>query len=322
MISTIQPASQASYKCYSNKPYRADIKGAVYAGTTPYLEFTKFFPSIPDSLPPQSQAEIVSKLQRCLQPANLLPVNMNSIKALAFFAQTVILARHALTAGSHVTIDPQGYAEDCLHVEYQLIKYPRALRADVAESDEAFAALEAGHEIESASLTKRTPNLLDALARVAAILYIEDLLPDVRSVDLYSILLTVLTHQLRNTILAIRHRGIDPQLNPTTSTPDIIADSLPSIESARPVLLWACLIGHAIANFVLQARPASIIDRSAFEDCVALLLVESSGLKSGDLELCEVLPIRELRAVSCDESTLLRQIVAGYEAKQVWNPTG
>ena len=297
----------------------------MYAGTTPYLQFTKFFPSIPEALPAQTRAEMASNLQRCLQPCNILPVNMTSLQTLAFFAQTVIMARHALTAGSHVAIDPQGYAEDCLHVEYQLIKYPRDLRSDVAESDQAFAGLTVGNtnsQSDSAS-SSAEPNLLNPLLRVAGLLYIEDLLPDVRSVDLYSILLTVLTHLVQNIILSIRHRGIDPQLNPTASTSSgAISDSLPNMESSRPVILWACMIGHAITNFVLQARPSALVDRTPFEDCVALILAESNGLRNGDMALCEILPIRELRAVGCDESTLLRQIVAAYEAKQVWNTSG
>lgn len=221
-------------------------------------------------------------------------------------------------------------------MEYRLIKYPQALRSDVAESDRAFADLAAatGQSTDggskdtagtSMSLSGRsTPNLLNALLRVAAILYIEDLLPDVRSIELYSILLAVLTHQIRNIIIAIRQRSVDPQLGSAAgpSAAAIVANSLPGTDVSRPVLIWACLIGHAITSFVIQNRPSTILDRSAFEDCVALILAESGGLRGGDMELCEVLPIRELRAVSCDESTLLRQIVAGYEAKQVWNSSG
>jgi hypothetical protein len=318
---------------------RADIKGAVYAGTSPYLEFDKFFPSIPESLPPQTRAEIATNLQRCVQPCNIHPANIASLQTLAFFSRTVILARHAMTAGSHVVIDPQGYAEDCLHVEYRLIKYPQALRSDVAESDKAFTELAAATgqnadgsvkggsatvETSANSSGKPAPNLLNALVRVAAILYIEDLLPDVRSIDLYSILLSVLTHQIRNIIIVIRQRSVDPQLGSAAapSAAVVVADSLPSVDISRPVLIWTCLIGHAITSFILQSRPSIMLDRSAFEDCVALVLSESGGLRAGDMALCEVLPIRELRAVSCDESTLLRQIIAGYEAKQVWNPSG
>lgn len=318
---------------------RADIKGAVHAGTSPYLEFDKFFPSILESLPPQTRAEIATSLHRCLQPCNIHPANITSLQTLAFFSQTIILARHALSAGSHVAIDPHGYAEDCLHVEYRLMKYPQALRSDVAESDRAFAELAAATGQNSDSNTKDetgligmsratsgkpTPNLLNALLRVAAILYIEDLLPDVRSIELYGILLAVLTHQLRNVIIAIRQRGVDPQLGPAAGpvAGTTVAESLPGLDVSRPALIWACLIGHVITNFVLQNRPSIILDRSAFEDCVTLVLAESGGLKGGDMEMCEVLPIRELRVANCDESTLLRQIIAGYETKQVWNAFG
>jgi hypothetical protein len=272
---------------------------------------------------------MTSNLQRCLQPCSILAVNITSLQTLAFFAQTVILARRALTAGSHVAIDPQGYAEDCLHVGYQLIKYPRDLRSDVAEADQALAGLpvsntntqtDASSSSSSSSSSSNKPNLLNPLVRVAGLLYIEDLLPDVRSVDLYNILLTVLTHLVQNIILAIRHRGIDPQLHPAASgSSRVMSDTLPNPESSRPVILWACMIGHAISNYVLQARPSSLVNRAPFEDCVALLLAESNGLRNGDMDLCEVLPVRELRAVGCDESTLLRQIVAAYEAKKVWN---
>lgn len=219
------------------------------------------------------------------------------------------------------------------------MKYPQALRSDVAESDRAFSELAAvtGQKVEDRSKDesgpagtsmgtseKSRPNLLNALVRVAAILYIEDLLPDGRSIELYSILLAVLTHQIRNIIIAIRQRGVDPKLGsaagPSAST--AVVESLPSMDVARPVLIWACLIGHTITSFVLQNRPSMILDRSAFEDCVTLILADSGGLKDADMELCEVLPLRELRAVGCDESTLLREIIATYKAKQAWDATG
>ncbi|CAH0052467.1 unnamed protein product [Clonostachys solani] len=311
-----------------NKIRKADVKGAVYTGTSPYLEFEKYFPSVSDSLPAQLRAEVTSNMRTCLQGSRISQLNIDSFQALALFTQTVVHARQASNKDSSFALDFQGFAEDCLRVEYQVARYPRSLRDDIAQADQAFAALGVselnpdvitrGRAHSPSPLTPETTdperNLMNAVLRSAALLYIEDLLPDSHSVDLCIILLRALSHQLGNIVLAMGHRLTSPESTPTVNR------VLPSLEAMRPVLLWSCMVGYALTQFLTQTRSASL-DRSPFEHCVGLLLLgpgaPKGGLSEKDMKLGEILPVRAIRSVSSDEGTLLRQMVAGYEAKQL-----
>lgn len=267
--------------------------------------------------------------QQLLDTCGVSEAIIESMQALAFFTQTVVLARHASTPRS-VVLDPQGYSEDCLQVVYRLVRYPRALRQEITEleneggeqlgtpsTDGRGEAMFLGHNTPQSIKPdpdgpKHTGTPLNSLIRVAALLYIEDLLPDTRSTDLYTILLTVLIHQVRTLSLRIRHRRLDPS---SLATPD---DNLRDDDSIRPVLLWACMVGHAVATFTNNDR-GTHLDKTPFEDCAAMLLTGTSDVSGSDLELCEMLPLRELRSVSCEEGTLLGQLVAGHETRQVWH---
>lgn len=228
------------------------------------------------------------------------------MQALAFFTQTVVVARHA-SATRNLVLDPHGFAEDCLQVEHLLVKYPKALRAEITEA-EAAAAMQ-GQTPNTETGRDDNNNPLNSLLRVAAILYIEDLLPDSRSVDLFTILLTVMIHQTQTILQYMLHRHLYP-------------DALPDADSVRPVLLWACMVGYAVTGFT-NAQKGLRLDSSVFEDCAGMALMgasveEGRGDTEGDLALCEMLPLSELRCVGCDGSLLLRQMIAGHEARQGW----
>jgi hypothetical protein len=228
------------------------------------------------------------------------------MQALAFFTQTVAVARHASSA-RNLVLDPQGFAEDCLQVEHQLVRYPKGLRAEITEA-EAAAAMQ-GQTPNTETGRDDSNNPLNSLIRVAALLYIEDLLPDSRSVDLFTILLTVLIHQTQTILQYMIHRHLYP-------------DALPDADSVRPVLLWVCMVGYAVTGFT-NAQKGTRLDGSVFEDCAGLALAgapleEERDDAEGDLGLCEMLPLSELRSVGCDGGTLLRQMIAGLEARQGW----
>lgn len=271
-------------------------------------------------------------MRNCLQDCRISPTNIDSLQALSLFAQTVAQARQASSTNTRFMLDPNGYAEDYLRVEYQIVRYPRSLREDVTQSDGLFSTLgipemdlnmsndgAEKHNEMPFETTDPEQNLLNSILRVTALLYIEDLLPDAHSIDLYAILLRVLIHQTSNIILAIRHR------QRTTSTDASINRILPGTEAMRPVLLWSCMIGYSLTHFVGRARTTNL-DKSPFEHLVGLLLLNNrseggngGGLSEADMALCSLLPIRELRAVSSDEGTILRQMVAAYEGKQIWS---
>lgn len=199
-------------------------------------------------------------------------------------------------------LDRNGYAEDCLQVEYQLVGRPGPLRAEISETESIITQQGLTPSTETGPEGK---NPFNTLIRVAGILYVEDLLPDARSIDLYTILLTVLIHQTRG-ILDRMQQGQ--------------ALSSSSTGSLRPVILWACMVGHAITRFT-NAERGTRLDAGVFEDCASAVLAGSATPgddkdADGDLALCEVLPLGELRSVTSDEGTLPQQLAAGHEARQ------
>ncbi|KAG9251516.1 uncharacterized protein F5Z01DRAFT_268566 [Emericellopsis atlantica] len=280
-----------------NKVHKADVKGAAHAGSSPYLEFSKMFPPISDALSPHRRAELAVRAHHLLSACSIALANIESIQGLAFFTQTIIAARHG-THPQSILVDPASFAEDCLQVEHQLVRNPKALRDDMAETE---------------ALLRVAANPLDPLLRIAAILYIEDLLPDAHSVDLYTILLTALIHQSR----IILQRKTYPESSPSP---------LPDATAVRPLLLWTCMVGHAIVTFT-NAQKGTVLDFAVFEDLAAVTLGDSSGAAPADaedeeneLDLCELLPLGELRSVKgCDEEAMLRQLVAAHDAREAWH---
>jgi hypothetical protein len=279
-----------------NKVHKADVKGAAYAGSSPYLEFSKMYPPISEALSPHRRAELAVRAHHLLSGCHVALANIESMQSLAFFTQTIIAARHAANPQS-MLVDPASFAEDCLHVEHQLVATPKALRDDMAETEAVLPV---------------SANPLDPLVRIAAILYIEDLLPDIHSVDLYTILLTAFIHQSR----IILHRKMYPETSPSP---------LPDATAVRPLLLWTCLVGHAIVTFT-NAQKGITLDFTVFEDLAAAALGDSSGEglvdaedEENELDLCELLPLGELRSVKgCDEEAVLRQLVAAHDAREPW----
>ena len=288
----------------------------MHAGSTPYLEFVKVFASVSQTLPPQKRAELAVRSDQLLRPCGIFQVNIDSVQALAFFAQTVVLARHA-PAGQPVMLDRLAFAEDCLQVEYLLVKHPAPLRDEMGGSGEEnrlAQGLSPPSDINQQGQSVGS-NPLNSLIRLAALLYIEDLLPDAHSADLYTILLTALIYQTQMVLVHFRQRQMYSEA-PSSEDKSLETTRL------RPVLLWTSMVGYALTLFT-NAERGTQLDPAVFEDCVGFTLggtplPVSENETDDDLLLCEMLPLQELRSVNCDQASLLWQIVAGHEARQGW----
>ena len=148
----------------------------------------------------------------------------------------------------------------------------------------------------------------------------------------YSIPISLLNYQLRLIVGRAQARLDGSMLYSdrisTTSPLSIEDDDLASIEHLRPVLIWVCTVAYAVANILDKERWTplwKLVDRTAYQDCIAILLGSGSGtvpsaadidaLPASDFALCEILPVSQLASVRSDEKTLLKEIVHDYRKR-------
>lgn len=283
-------------------------------------------------------------IQRILQRVGIAQINIDSIRALVLVSRAINLALHA-PPGS-ILFDPQSYSEEIMHVEYQLVKYPGPLRDETQESSYANGYSSSGendtsgygHEqfdnrssssdttlpfTSQSVIPTETANILDPVVRIAGILYFEELIPEPRTIDPYAVPLGLLSTLVRDIVMRLHDREA-AFLAPGPEHPFL--DGLPQDPAAlRPVLLWACMVAYTVAHIAeadTTFRPSHAVDRVPYQDCVALLLGAASpcavdALPEGDFELARLLPVQELHSSAYDDRSILKTIVADYEARQM-----
>ena len=325
-------------------PHRCDIKGAASACCLPQIEFVRFFPPVSDLLPTKTRVEISLSIQQTVVPCGITPVIAQSIQDLALFTNTIKMGRTANFRS--LLFDPYSLGEEYLWVQDQLVRYPGALRdGSIIERSGMPPVWTLGDDkTQSASLCLTAPaisqtppipapaaNMLDPVVRIAGILYIEEIFQELRSMAPYAIPISLLNYQLRLIVGRVQARldasTFSEQIS-TTSPLSIEDDDLASIEHLRPVLIWVCTVAYAIANILDKERWTPLwkmVDRTAYQDCIAVLLSSGSGtvpsaaevdtLPESDFALCEVLPVSQLASVRSDEKTLLKEIVRDYRQR-------
>lgn len=316
--------------------FRADVKGAAYTGSIPYLESTRFFPPVSEMLPGDMRAQYAFRVHQLFQVCGITQFNIDSIRALVFFTQALKLSRTVPT--NTFLLESPGYMEEYMRIEYMLTRYPGPLRDETVSSGNAFldrfsslhepdfsddglrqpapGTLYQDHMQRSNAVPTASGNLLDPVLRIGAILYMEELLSEPRTQSSYNVLLTMLSHQVQTIIMRFHERGA------YAHSPGLILDGLPHTDVLRPLLLWTCMVIYSIAQVTdaetgLCLQP---IDLGSYLECVALLVgvraEDVDALSDCDLELCRLLPVQELGTVTYDDRTLLKRMLADYEARR------
>jgi hypothetical protein len=173
-------------------------------------------------------------------------------------------------------------------------------------------------------------NLLDPIVRVPAILYMEELLPEPHTLNPYHVPFSLMNYQMRVVLGRLQERLSLNRYNNSPVSQAALEDDedLASLETIRPVLLWASVITYAVANAV-SLDPISAfmsgIDHVVYQDLVAILVSGDINvipseqdielLPEGDLEMCKLLPVEQLGSSYNDTTDILRQIVADHHAR-------
>jgi hypothetical protein len=313
---------------------KIDVKGAAYSGSVPYLESTRFFAPVSDMLPSDLRAQFAFRVHQLLQVCGITQVNTDSTRALVFFTQALILSRRVPT--NTFLLESPGYLEEYTIIEYMLTRYPGALRDETVPTDNPFLdRFSSLHEPDfSDDAIRQSPtiyqdhmqpcdpvpaasgNLLDPVIRIASILYMEELVSEPRTPGSYQVLLAMLSRQIQTITMRFHERGT------YTQSPGLILDGLPHTDVLRPLLLWTCMVIYYIAQVTdadtgLCLQP---IDLDCYLECVALLVGLSAedvdALADCDLEFCRLLPVQELGTMTYDDRTLLKRMLADYEARR------
>lgn len=318
----------------------------------PYLEFTRFFAPISDIVPPDLKSNISIAVHHLLQSCGIAQVIIESVRALVFATRSVDLARHS-PPGSHgsVLFDPNSFVEEFAWVEYQLVQYPGPLRdprTPLENSEytgryplprdtthygyqQTYSHAPADDRINAmtfhahGNLPTKTTNILDPVVRIASILYVEEFIPELTTINPYGVQLALLNHQMLEIVLLLRNRTAAFLAGTASSPDDFSFDGLHRDTPAlRPVLVWVCVVAYTVAQIV-ETNPnfyTHPIDRTPYQDCVALLLGATSpddvaALPASDFELANLLPVHSLGSLGFENEAVLKQITADYEARQM-----
>ncbi|KAK1856115.1 hypothetical protein CCHR01_01180 [Colletotrichum chrysophilum] len=305
---------------------RADVKGAVYLGLLPYLDYPRFFNATTDALPDQVRTRIVNEMSNVLYQCGLQSYLANAMISTALFAGVLRLA--FASPNREVLLNPEAFIEEWLWCEYQLVLYGGALREDclndsLGELDELTVAADLGNSeavaaamVRSLYTTKPVPspaeNLLEPVLRTAAIVYLETIVPDEpRNPMVYSVPLNLLSASVHKLTQKLQER----QSREADDGEGDLDDGLPSMEALRPVMIWACLVGSVMSKLCETdlVTMGILFDRGYYGQCLSLVIGPEpehvDRLTEKDLALCKLLDARGLRIRQQDERALLRALL-------------
>ncbi|EOO04405.1 hypothetical protein UCRPA7_82 [Phaeoacremonium minimum UCRPA7] len=321
-----------------SKIRKTDIKGAATLGSSPYFPFSRLYKNASDTLPEATRQEIVNDVTAVLSPSNISPPVLTSVSNLAKLVNAYAYAKTSRL----VTFDPNEFTEEYQAVQHALVCEPGPLRsgarpgtpeADVDPIDPSWLKTEDFIKNHQAAIAPVIPaehgNTLDPLLRICSLLYLKELLPDFpRNLGGYSILLSLLTHQLRQlidenrvkTAVNYHHLTSDDVLDPrlldwTAENDDEDWDG--KIVAMKPALVWVCLIGN-LSSLIGDKNEcrfgADHYDRSAYRECLAEVVGLSvdtvDDLTDSDLNLCQLLDIRWIQDGKWDDKSALKRILS------------
>ncbi|KAF4824844.1 hypothetical protein CGCSCA5_v000971 [Colletotrichum siamense] len=305
---------------------QADVKGAVYLGLLPYLDYPRFFNATTDALPDQVRTRIVNEMSNILYQCGLQSYLINAMISTALFAGVLRLA--FASPNREVLLNPEAFIEEWLWCEYQLVLYGGALREDclndsLGELDELTVAADLGNSeavaaamVRSLYTTKPVPspaeNLLEPVLRTAAIVYLETIVPDEpRNPVVYSVPLNLLSASVHK----ITQKLQEQQSKEADDGEGDFDDGLPSMEALKPVMIWACLVGSVMSKLCEMdlVTMGILFDRGYYGQCLSLVVGPEpehvDRLTEKDLALCKLLDARGLRIRQQDERALLRALL-------------
>lgn len=194
---------------------RADLKGATALALSPYLPFTRRYGSISTALPPEVRSRASHTVSALLVPLRISREVVDALCSLSLFASAI---RVAGNSPGTITFDPHSFTDEWLAITHTLLTRPGPLRDAPSGLDEDpfwstvydGAGDDAGSQVQSHIAPHRLrpsvaiapppsgPGGVEPALRIAALLFLKDLLPDwPRNLGGYDVLLSLLRYHLR-----------------------------------------------------------------------------------------------------------------------------
>jgi hypothetical protein len=305
------------------------------------MKFVKFFPLVSDTVPMDVRTDIAAKLNQLLITGEVDQDIIDSVVDLAKFVRTI--SDGLKKPKGTVQHEPTHFTEEWYWVEYKLLTASFPLRNQSTDipgnaqldypSPFMSGNAEDGGEMprtadirDKKMLISKTPldiiptqssNLLEPALRLAAVLYVEAVVPDVpRSVNNYGVLLILLSYQLKVVTTSLSERKLQRELGLMLDE-RVDMDGLPSMIAIRPVVIWACLIGYVVSILAEEDRIFSPqkFDRTIYRRCLAQVIGphpdEVDNLSEWDLQLCRLLGVENIQLSKWDDRTFLKYIMMG-----------
>lgn len=267
------------YDCCLNSNFcRTDIDGAIIAGVAPSISYKRRHQLLPCALPVRDMDVIITKLRPRLQSCNIDEHVTNSIIAACIFMSTM---RTSKEQGLDERFDPENLLEDYDFLQYDLLRSARWLPIRRPVNYTALGSLEStGVESDISTQDAAEQPLLafeEALRIVTLMCLRAATMQGPWSKQAYSRLLAKLAGCLQ-IIIARMCEGpdgcsfVDPSLLHGADRSEIL-----SISSARPFLIWMCMLGYQFSIYHAVYHDGWSDHRP--ENCIYLRVLAALGLR-------------------------------------------
>ncbi|KAK4249608.1 hypothetical protein C7999DRAFT_39272 [Corynascus novoguineensis] len=228
--------------------HKADCRGAVALASTPYLAFTRQYSPISGGILSEVHEQVSISISALLSP---LLIHSKVIEALSSLATLASAIRRARQSAGTVVFDPHAFTEEWQAITYALLAQPwplRELQPDDPSSMNPYSSTTSNptdsptevsyisdHRLLpfahiAPSVVPSAAGPLEPALRIAALLYLKELLPDwPRNIGGYAVLLSLLRRHLAEVIqlhsfseLPGRHASTPPS---GARAPTIVAGS-------------------------------------------------------------------------------------------------
>ncbi|KAK0645883.1 hypothetical protein B0T16DRAFT_148495 [Cercophora newfieldiana] len=326
-----------SHPVTGSQLHKADLKGAMALAINPLLPFTKTFPLASVILPSTIRSYITSSLSSLLSP--LVPHSSPVINTITSLCLFVACVRLAYQSGGAVWYDPHAFTDEWLSITYDLLAKPSPLRESTVgenpyvggRTGDTPIIRTADHYMANQRLRKDAhiipaPGTHDweAALRIAGLLYLKELIPDLpQNLGGYAVLLVLLRHHLE-AIIQDMALDVDVNIDPALVTGD--ADSeisavcrVDARAQRKAVLVFLCVVGNTVSLIANENEgryeKGDVYERGVYQRGLRLALgVDGEGgnppaRNEGDLLLLKVLDMRNIKEEKWDDRVAVEELL-------------
>ncbi|KAK5663924.1 hypothetical protein OQA88_135 [Cercophora sp. LCS_1] len=318
--------------CLHAKMHKADLQGAVSLCTNPYLTFTRRYPDVSLFLSHDTRSYTTRTLTTILSPLGVTPPVITALSSLALFASAVRVARQS---NGTVTFDPDALTDEYLAVMHALVTWPGPLRdssernpfvsngeGKKSEADKYMANHRLRDDVEVTPPAGEAG--VESALRIAALLYLKELLPDwPRNLGGYGVLIKLLGLNLEAVLDGMVVEDEDEmivglRLSSRRRRGSGASSSLgrERVDSLRSVLVFLALVGGLMAGVADEnegREGEERYERGIYTRCLreGLGFVGGDDVVEEDLAIVRLFDLRNLKGEGWDVRDAVGDLLMG-----------